>query len=31
MSAQPAAEFESLLQFLRDERGFDFTAYKRPT
>ena len=22
-------EFESLLEFLRDERGFDFTGYKR--
>ena len=32
MSAQerdPA--FESLLEFLRDERGFDFTGYKRPS
>ena len=24
-------EFESLLEFLRDHRGFDFTGYKRPT
>jgi two-component system, chemotaxis family, CheB/CheR fusion protein len=24
-------EFESLLEFLRDERGFDFTGYKRPS
>jgi len=24
-------EFEALLEFLRDERGFDFTGYKRPT
>ena len=25
------AEFESLLAFIRDERGFDFTGYKRPS
>src|SRR4051794_33965885 len=24
-------EFEQLLEFLRDERGFDFTGYKRPS
>jgi two-component system, chemotaxis family, CheB/CheR fusion protein len=24
-------DFESLLEFLRDERGFDFTGYKRPS
>ena len=24
-------EFESLLEFIRDERGFDFTGYKRPS
>jgi two-component system CheB/CheR fusion protein len=24
-------EFETLLEFLRDERGFDFTGYKRPS
>jgi two-component system CheB/CheR fusion protein len=24
-------EFEALLEFLRDERGFDFTGYKRPS
>jgi two-component system CheB/CheR fusion protein len=24
-------EFEGLLEFLRDERGFDFTGYKRPS
>src|SRR3954454_9229940 len=24
-------EFEELLEFLRDERGFDFTGYKRPS
>ena len=24
-------EFESLLAFIRDERGFDFTGYKRPS
>jgi two-component system, chemotaxis family, CheB/CheR fusion protein len=24
-------EFENLLEFLRDERGFDFTGYKRPS
>jgi two-component system, chemotaxis family, CheB/CheR fusion protein len=25
------AEFESLLEYLRDTRGFDFTGYKRPS
>ncbi len=25
------AEFEALLEFLRDSRGFDFTGYKRPS
>jgi two-component system CheB/CheR fusion protein len=24
-------DFESLLEFIRDERGFDFTGYKRPS
>jgi two-component system CheB/CheR fusion protein len=24
-------DFEALLEFLRDERGFDFTGYKRPS
>ncbi len=32
MSASPPdLEFESLLEFVRDSRGFDFTGYKRPT
>jgi two-component system, chemotaxis family, CheB/CheR fusion protein len=31
MSAAPEAHFESLLEFLRVERGFDFTGYKRPS
>jgi two-component system, chemotaxis family, CheB/CheR fusion protein len=26
-----AGDFEALLQFLKDERGFDFTGYKRPS
>jgi two-component system CheB/CheR fusion protein len=26
-----AGDFEALLAFLRDERGFDFTGYKRPS
>jgi two-component system, chemotaxis family, CheB/CheR fusion protein len=25
------AEFEALLEFIRDNRGFDFTGYKRPS
>ncbi len=33
MTTSPAADaaFESLLEFVRDERGFDFTGYKRST
>ena len=27
--AEPAAEFEALLAYLKQSRGFDFTAYKR--
>ena len=27
----PDPEFEALLAYLRDERGFDYTGYKRPT
>ncbi|HEY7421516.1 MAG TPA: CheR family methyltransferase [Gaiellaceae bacterium] len=30
MSA-PDPAFESLLEFVRDERGFDYTGYRRPT
>ena len=30
MSA-PDPEFEALLEFVRDNRGFDYTGYKRPT
>jgi two-component system CheB/CheR fusion protein len=30
MSA-PDPQFEDLLQFVRDERGFDYTGYRRPT
>ncbi len=29
MSEGPDSEFESLLDYLRDQRGFDFTGYKR--
>ena len=25
------AEFERLLEFVRDARGFDYTGYRRPT
>ncbi len=31
MATAPDAEFEALLEFLRDSRGFDFTGYKRPS
>ena len=31
MSALPDGDFESLLTYLRESRGFDFTAYKRST
>jgi two-component system CheB/CheR fusion protein len=27
----PDPKFESLLEFVRDERGFDYTGYRRPT
>jgi two-component system CheB/CheR fusion protein len=27
----PDPEFEALLEFVRDNRGFDYTGYKRPT
>jgi two-component system CheB/CheR fusion protein len=30
-SAEFAGDFEALLQFLKTERGFDFTGYKRPS
>jgi two-component system, chemotaxis family, CheB/CheR fusion protein len=29
VAEEPDAEFESLLDYLRDQRGFDFTGYKR--
>jgi two-component system, chemotaxis family, CheB/CheR fusion protein len=29
--SEPDPKFESLLEFVRDERGFDYTGYKRPT
>jgi two-component system CheB/CheR fusion protein len=29
--AERDPQFEELLEFLRDERGFDFTGYKRPS
>src|SRR5262245_15147427 len=29
--SQPDPSFESLLQFLRDGRGFDYTNYRRPS
>src|SRR5215831_4249041 len=28
---KPDPQFEQLLSFIRDERGFDFTGYKRPS
>jgi two-component system CheB/CheR fusion protein len=31
MVSAPDADFEALLEFLRDSRGFDFTGYKRPS
>jgi len=30
-SVQPDRDFEALLEFLQQTRGFDFTAYKRPS
>jgi two-component system, chemotaxis family, CheB/CheR fusion protein len=29
--SDPDPSFEQLLEFLRDERGFDYTGYRRPT
>ena len=29
--SQPDPNFERLLEFVRDERGFDYTGYRRPT
>ena len=29
--SQPEPAFESLLEFLRDNRGFDYTSYRRPS
>jgi two-component system CheB/CheR fusion protein len=29
--SQPDPDFERLLEFVRDERGFDYTGYRRPT
>jgi two-component system, chemotaxis family, CheB/CheR fusion protein len=29
--SQPDPSFESLLEFVRDERGFDYSGYRRPT
>jgi two-component system CheB/CheR fusion protein len=29
--SEPDPGFESLLQYVRDERGFDYTGYRRPT
>jgi len=31
MSAQRDPEFEDLLEFLRETRGFDYSEYKRPS
>ncbi|HEX6513996.1 MAG TPA: CheR family methyltransferase [Nocardioidaceae bacterium] len=31
MDKQPDARFEALLRFLKEQRGFDFTGYKRAT
>ena len=31
LPAEPAADFEALLGYLRERRGFDFTGYKRPS
>ena len=31
MAAERNAQFESLLQYLKTSRGFDFTGYKRST
>src|SRR5881227_2356676 len=29
--SEPDPTFERLLEFVRDERGFDYTGYRRPT
>ena len=29
--SQPDPKFEQLLEFVRDQRGFDYTGYRRPT
>ncbi|HKD94639.1 MAG TPA: CheR family methyltransferase [Gaiellaceae bacterium] len=29
--SEPDPKFEQLLEFVRDERGFDYTGYRRPT
>jgi two-component system CheB/CheR fusion protein len=29
--SEPDPSFERLLEFVRDERGFDYTGYRRPT
>jgi two-component system, chemotaxis family, CheB/CheR fusion protein len=29
--SEPNPDFEKLLEFVRDERGFDYTGYRRPT
>ena len=29
--SEPDPGFENLLEFVRDERGFDYTGYRRPT
>src|SRR5438270_9574707 len=31
MSSQPAVTLESVLEFVKESRGFDFTGYKRST
>src|SRR4051795_977628 len=31
MEEAPPPEFEALLDFVKNERGFDFTGYKRPS
>ena len=29
--SSPDPKFEQLLEYVRDERGFDYTGYRRPT
>src|SRR5262245_21808062 len=31
MQEEPNAEFEQLLEFIKQARGFDYTGYKRPS